>query len=99
MYAALASSGAGGPFVCAVFPQRGSVVHGRLRSEGLGIMATARIDAMKVRDQLTAKRNILFEQFLHDPTRVALVNEIRLIQTRMAELTSHFSTGQKSGHD
>ena len=43
MCSPLASSRAGGPFVCAVFPQRGSVVQARPRSEGLGLYAQERM--------------------------------------------------------
>ena len=62
-------------------------------------MPTARSDATKTRDQLTAERNLLFEQLLEHPSHVVLVNEIRLIQTRMAELTSPVPAAQKSEYN
>jgi hypothetical protein len=62
-------------------------------------MPTTRSDATKTIDQLTAERNLLFEQLLEHPSHVALVNEIRLIQTRMAELTSPIAAARRSEHD
>lgn len=62
-------------------------------------MPISRMDEMKVGNQLTAKRNLLFEQFLEHPSHIELVNEIKLIQTRMAELRSHVAAAQKSEHD
>jgi hypothetical protein len=62
-------------------------------------MPTVRSDAGKTVDQLTAERNQLFEQLLEHPSDVALINEIRLIQTRMAELTSPVAAVRKSDHN
>lgn len=55
--------------------------------------------ALEVENHLAAKRNLLFEQFLAHPSQIELVDEITLIQTRMAELTSLIAAVQKSDHN
>jgi hypothetical protein len=62
-------------------------------------MKAARIDELTIREQLSLKRNLLFQEFLQNPVNVGLVNEIRSIDARIAELTTDFRADQKSAHD
>ena len=62
-------------------------------------MKAARIDGVTIRKQLSVKRNLLFQEFLQNPVNVGLVNEIRSIDARIAELTTDFRAEQKSSLD
>jgi Spy/CpxP family protein refolding chaperone len=52
-------------------------------------MQTPTIDKKKIRDQLKAKRNLLFEEFSKNPMKARLAIENRLIDDQIAELTEH----------
>jgi len=51
-------------------------------------MREPKINAQTIRDQLKTKRNLLFEEFLGNPSNTQLAKEIRLIDDRIAELES-----------
>jgi len=50
-------------------------------------MQGSRIDDQTIRGQLRTKRNLLFEEFLGNPSNTRLAIEIRLIDDQIAELT------------
>ncbi len=47
------------------------------------------IDETTIRDQLKAKRSLLFEEYSKNPTNTRLALEIRLIDDLVADLTEH----------
>jgi len=53
-------------------------------------MQEPKINGQTIRDQLKAKRNQLFEEFLRNPSNTSLAIEIRLIDDRIAESVGEF---------
>jgi hypothetical protein len=45
------------------------------------------IDSMRKREELKAKRNLLFQRFLHNPLETHLALEIKIIDDQVAECT------------
>jgi hypothetical protein len=72
----------------------GRLIHGD-RDGRLNLMQEPRVDEAKMREQLSTKRNLLFERFLENPSNVALVTQIRLIDTRIVELARNLVAEQK----
>ena len=59
-------------------------------------MQGPRIDEQTtIRGQLKTKRNLLFEEFLGNPSNTRLAIEIRLIDDQIAELTKQLVPEQK----
>jgi hypothetical protein len=56
-------------------------------------MAGPRTDELTIREQLQAKRNVLYTQFLSNPLNTPLAIEIKLIDDWIARLTSHLDLG------
>ena len=52
-------------------------------------MQEPKINGQIIPDQLKTKRDLLFEEFLENPTNSRLVNEIRLIDEQIADLARH----------
>ena len=62
-------------------------------------MQDPRIDEPNIRGQLKTKRNLLFEEFLGNPSNTRLAIEIRMIDDQIAELTRPLVPEQKSEPD
>jgi len=52
-------------------------------------MQEPKINGQTIPDQLKTKRNLLFEEFLGNPSNTRLVDEIRLIDDQIADLARH----------
>jgi hypothetical protein len=50
------------------------------------------VDARKKREELKAKRNRLFEQYLRDPSNTLLALEIKIIDDQVAESVERSAT-------
>jgi hypothetical protein len=50
------------------------------------------VDARKKREELKAKRNRLFEQYLRDPSNTILALEIKIIDDQVAESVERSAT-------
>jgi hypothetical protein len=53
-------------------------------------MPEPKVNGQTIRDQLKTKRNLLFEEFLRNPSNTSLAIEIRLIDGRIAESVGKF---------
>ena len=53
-------------------------------------MQEPEIDGHTIRDQLETKRNLLFEEFLRNPSNTSLVMQIRLIDDQIADSVGEF---------
>jgi hypothetical protein len=62
-------------------------------------MQGLKINQPTIQGQLKAKRNLLFEEFLGNPSNIRLAIEIRSIDDRIAELTGHLTAEQKPDAD
>jgi hypothetical protein len=59
------------------------------------------IDAMRKREELKAKRNLLLQRFLHNPLETHLALEIKITDDQVAECTElmNGNTGQSTKLD
>ncbi len=62
-------------------------------------MESPRIHELAIRDQLKAKRTLLFNKFLRNPLNTSLAIEIRLVDDQIAELTWRLTQEQESKPD
>jgi len=64
-------------------------------------MQKAPIDSMRKREELKAKRNLLFRRFLQNPLETHLALEIKIIDDQVAECTElmNGNTGQTTKLD
>jgi hypothetical protein len=60
-------------------------------------MQETSIDAMRKREKLKAKRNLLFQRFLKNPLETHLALEIKIIDDQVAECSE--LVGRKHGPD
>ncbi len=54
-------------------------------------------DEQKMREHLKTRRNLLLEEYFHNPTNTQLAIEIKLIDDQVAELTEQLVYQRKSG--
>lgn len=59
------------------------------------MMAGSKVLELTIQEQLKAKRDMLYNQFLSNPLNTPLAIEIKLIDDRIAELTMHLANGRK----
>ena len=53
-------------------------------------MQEPKISGQTIRDQLETERNLLFEEFLRNPSNTSLVIQIRLIDEQIADSVGKF---------
>lgn len=59
------------------------------------MMAGSKVLELTIQEQLKAKRDMLYNQFLSNPLNTPLAIEIKLIDDRIAELTMHLANERK----